>query len=162
MGDLSAAEQAEMYLRERTAESGNLLEDRWERIMHKEVAASIQVARGNAGEAIRIMDEALAILSTIRPPSGSADPVKPTFELYGELLRELNRPADAIEKFEMSLLRMPNRPRSLLGLARAFEQVGNTKGAAEQYQKLTEIWDNRKSFSDLQEAQQYLRLSDKG
>ena len=162
MGDLSAAEQAEMYLRERTAESGNLLEDRWERIMHKEVAASIQVARGNADEAIRIMDEALEILSTIRPPSGSADPVKPTFELYGELLLELNRPADAIAKFEMSLQRMPNRPRSLLGLARAFEQVGNTKGAAEQYQKITEIWDNRKSFSDLQEAQQYLRLSDKG
>ena len=159
-GNLSIAEQAERYLRDRISLTENTLENRWERIMHKEVSASIQAARGNPNEAVQMMDEALEILATIRPPNGSADPVKPPFELYGELLLTLNRPADAIAKFEMSLLRMPNRPRSLLGLARAFDQIGDTEGATKQYRKLTEIWHGRKAFSGLQEAQKYLQLSD--
>jgi len=161
-GDLATAEQAEALLRERIAESGDSVQDRWEKIMHKEVAASIHAARGEADDVIRIMDEALEILATIRPPNGSADPVKPTYELYGELLLELDRPTDAIAKFETSLLRMPNRPRSLLGLARALEQTGDEEGAAQQYKKLTEVWDGRESFSGLQEAQQYLESSSEG
>lgn len=117
--------------------------------MHREVAASLHAARGEADDAIRLMDEALGILTTMRPPRGSADPIKPTYELYGELLLELGRPADAIEKFRTSLLRLPERPRSLLGLAHALEQTGNEAGAEEQYQKLSEVWGNRESFTRL-------------
>jgi len=147
--NLAVAEQAERILADRASEGGAALEDRWERIMHKEVAASIHAARGEADEAIELMDEALEILATIRPPNGSADPVKPTYELYGELLLELNRPGDAIEKFQASLLRMPNRPRSLLGLARALERTGDQAGAEEQYRKLSDVWGDRESFSRL-------------
>ncbi len=85
----------------------------------------------------------------MRPPRGSANPVKPTYELYGELLLELDRPTDAIKKFQASLLRLPNRPRSLLGLARALEQIGDQAGAEEQYRKLSEVWGARESFSRL-------------
>ena len=117
--------------------------------MHREVAASIHAARGEADDAIRLMDEALEILTTMRPPRGSADPIKPTYELYGELLLELDRPADAIEKFQTSLLRLPERPRSLLGLARALEQTGDQAGAEEQYRKLTAVWGDRESVTRL-------------
>ena len=79
----------------------------------------------------------------------SAEPLKPAYELYGELLLELNRPADAIEKFQASLLRLPSRPRSLLGLARALEQIGDQAGAEEQYRKLSDVWGDRESFSRL-------------
>ncbi|MYF69654.1 MAG: tetratricopeptide repeat protein [Proteobacteria bacterium] len=124
--------------------------------MQKEVAALVRLAQGDADGAVRFMDEALAIVATIRPPNGAADPVKPAYELYGEILLELGRPADAAAKFETSLLRMPNRPRSVLGLARALEQMGDAEGAAEQYEILNAIWDGRDSFTGLQEARRFL------
>ena len=117
--------------------------------MHKEVAASIHAVRGEADDAIRLMDGALEILATMRPPRGSAEPVKPAYELYGELLLELDQPADAIEKFQASLLRLPSRPRSLLGFARALERIGDQAGAEEQYQKLSDVWGDRESFTRL-------------
>jgi tetratricopeptide (TPR) repeat protein len=146
-GNLDAAERAERILAARVAEAGTSLADRWQQIMHKEVAASIHAANGDAEEVVRIMDEAMVILATIRPPNGSANPVKPANELYGELLLELGLAADAAEKFRVSLLRMPNRPRSLLGLAKALEALGDQEAAEAQYKILTDIWGDRETFS---------------
>ena len=85
--------------------------------------------------------------------------MKPVHELYGEILLDLDRPADAIEKFETSLLRMPNRPRSLLGLARAYAETGDRDMAAEAYEKLTEVWAGRESFDGFQEARRFLETT---
>jgi len=145
--NLDAAEQAEQILAARTDEADSSLAQRWQQIMHKEVSASIHAAHGDVDAVVRTMDEALEILATIRPPYGSADPVKPTNELYGELLLELGLPADAAEKFRVSLLRMPNRPRSLLGLAKALEEMGHQEGADAQYRLLSDVWGDRETFS---------------
>ena len=158
-GDLETAALAEQALARRAAgdDTGDFRNDiRWVGVMHKEVAASIRAAQGDADGAVRLMDEALEIVAGIRPPNGAADPVKPAYELYGEILLETGRPAEAVAMFETSLLRMPNRPRSRLGLARALEQTGDEAGAAEQYRQLSTIWEGRESFTGLQEAQQYL------
>jgi uncharacterized Zn finger protein len=52
---------------------------------------------------------------------------------------------------------MPNRPRSLLGLARAYAKSGNDEGAAEAYKQLTEVWAGRTSFDGYQEAMRFLQ-----
>ena len=56
--------------------------------------------------------------------------------LYGEILLALNRPEQAAEKFEMSLLRMQGRARSLLGAARAAAAAGDRQTADEHYSTL--------------------------
>lgn len=159
-GELDTARQAEQALAQRVADgddAGDVRTGReWVQVMHKEVAALVRVAEGDADGAIQLMDEALEIVAGIRPPNGAADPVKPAYELYGEILLELGRPEDAVARFETSLLRMPNRPRSLLGLARALEQIGDEDGAAEQYEKVNAIWDGRDSFTGLREAREFL------
>jgi predicted Zn-dependent protease len=106
------------------------------------------------------MDEAQAVVEEGAPPRGPASPVKPVYELYGEILLDLSRPADAIEKFEMSLRRMPNRPRSLLGLARAYAETGDREMAAEAYEKLTTVWAGRESFDGFQEARRFLETAE--
>ena len=68
-------------------------------IMHKQVSALVHVGMGQADDAIRLMDEAAALKVAMRPPNGTASPIKPVHELYGEMLLELDRPADAIAKF---------------------------------------------------------------
>ena len=55
----------------------------------------------------------------------------------------------------MHLLRTPNRPLSLLGLARTQVALGNEEGAAVSYQKLAQVWRGR-DFPVLEEVYVYL------
>jgi tetratricopeptide (TPR) repeat protein len=148
-GDLETAEKAAAALKE--AGSGN------NQVMHKEVTASILAARGETDAAITLMDEAVEITLGMRPPNGAANPVKPTFELYGEILLGFGHYEDAIEKFETSLLRMPNRARSILGLARAHAKIGNEAAATEQYRKLVNIRGEHETLPDYKEAVGFLK-----
>jgi hypothetical protein len=56
-------------------------------------------------------------------PYGPPSLIKPSHELFGEILLRAGKPTDAAEQFKISLLRQPNRARSLLGLARATAQT---------------------------------------
>ena len=49
--------------------------------------------------------------------------VKPSFEMYGEWLLEVNRPADALAQFELSLKAAPNKTLSLNGKEEAERKV---------------------------------------
>jgi len=92
------------------------------------------------------------------PPSGPPALIKPAHELFGEILLRAGKPEAAAEQFKVSLLRQPNRARSLLGAARAAAQSGNQQEAASTYAKLLDQW----QFADdglpeLQEARDYLK-----
>jgi len=151
-GDLATAEAAEAQLMALT-EGDNLTNQ----IMYNEVAAMVRVAKGQGNEAVALMDEALEIVSRMRLPNGAASPVKPPYELYGEILLELGRPADAVTMFETSLERMPGRARSLLGLARSAARIGDSSTAAEQYVTLRANWQGREDLAGYQEADRYLQ-----
>ena len=56
--------------------------------------------------------------------------VAPSRELLGEMLLELNPPAQAFAEFERSLKRDPNRFRGIYGAARAAERSGKPEGSA--------------------------------
>ena len=62
-------------------------------IMEKEVAAALAVAQKDTAGAEKLLKEATAIELTLDAPSGPAEPIKPSFELYGELLIDLGPPA---------------------------------------------------------------------
>ena len=125
-------------------------------IAYREVAASLRAAEGRADEAVALMDEAIAIVETLRQPNGAASPVKPPYELYGEILLQLGRPEEALEKFETSLLRMPNRMRSLLGAARAADANGDRAAAREHYATLADFWIGAADEPGYAEARQFL------
>jgi tetratricopeptide (TPR) repeat protein len=97
-------------------------------IMEKEVAAVIALTQKDPATAERLIKEATAIELTLDAPSGPADPIKPSFELYGNLLLGLNRPAEAAAQFQQALTRMPNRRAALKGLERATAQRPTTAG----------------------------------
>ena len=67
-------------------------------------------------------------------------PTKPSHELYGEILLNLNRPADAMQQFKLALKRAPRRASSLLGLARAASRANETKTAQQAYADLNMMW----------------------
>ena len=156
-GDQATVAQAEAALKELAERGPN--GNRNANIMAKEVGALLHAGMGHGNVATGLMDEAQAIVEAGAAPRGAASPIKPVFELYGEILLELDRPADAIEKFETSLIRLPNRPRSLLGLARAYAETGDREKTAEAYKQLTEVWAGRDSFDGFQEARRFLETT---
>ena len=149
-GDLATAEAAAEHLK------GLAEGNQGNQIMYRQVAALVHLANGEADEATALMDEALEITGRMRLPNGAASPVKPPYELYGEILLELGRPAEAAARFETSLERMSGRVRSVLGLARAAAQVGDHATAAEQYSTLLSTWQGRDQLPGYGEASRYL------
>ena len=92
------------------------------------------------------------------PPSGPPSLIKPSHELFGEILLAANKPNDAAAQFSIALLRQPNRARSLLGLARAASKGGDTKTAVEKYSKIIQQWSQcDQNLQELREAQDYLK-----
>lgn len=102
-------------------------------IMELEVSALARVNTGKVDEAVELLRRATALEESLRPPSGPPDMIKPSHEFFGELLLGVGSPAEAAAQFKTALLRQPNRPHSLLGLARAAAQSADAKLAARAY-----------------------------
>ncbi len=151
-GDLATARLAESKLETMAADGSQA-----NRIMHHEVAALVRLAEGQGDAAVALMDEALEIVAGMRLPNGAANPLKPPYELYGEILLELDRPEEAIDKFAASLQRMAGRSRSLLGMARAASRNGDTGAAAEHYAQLLSNWAGRDGLPGYDEARRFVQ-----
>ena len=147
LGDHEVLADIEAELRERDG-SGSAA------VVRNQVSALLHASQGNIERASRFMDDASTTVEAAAPPRGAASPIKPVHELYGEILLDLGRRDEAIEKFETSLLRMPRRARSLLGLARA--AAGESGKASQAYRELTRVWSGRTSFDGYREAERYL------
>ena len=165
LGDESALEAIDEALKEKWESGGAAGTTRAPNrngIMSQQVSALLHTFQGRPDQAMATMDEAVTTIEAMMPPRGAASPLKPVHELYGEILMDLNRPQESVEMFETSLVRMSNRPRSLLGLARSYIAMGNDQEAGEAYQSLTEVWRDRESFAGFQEARRFLEEDGQG
>ena len=73
-------------------------------------------------KAIELMKRATSLEEATSAPYGPPSLIKPSHELFGEILLRAGKPAEASEQFKIALLRQPNRARSLQGLARATDK----------------------------------------
>lgn len=150
--DQEALRSAEQELKRRVgAGDGGYTE-----IMANQVSALLHAQMNHADVAVGFFEDAVEIITPMAPPRGSANPIKPLFEMYGEVLVDLGRYEDAIEQFETSLLRMPNRPRSLLGMARAQNATGHMAAASDYYRALLDVWQGGDNLDGVREAEAYL------
>ena len=156
LGDRATLEAAIEILGEKSNGSG------YNHVMHLQLSAILALITENPDKVTKLMDQAVETVEAMAPPRGSANPVKPVHELYGEILLDMGRFEKAAEMFETSLLRMANRPRSLLGLARASAMMGNDMIAAENYGKVAALWEGREGISGLDEARGFLADYDAG
>jgi tetratricopeptide (TPR) repeat protein len=106
----------------------------------KEAEALAAKAAGNADEAIAKMKEAVAVEDSIDSLSQPPYPIIPANELFGTLLMELNRSADAKERFLQTLKRTPGRPKAIYGIARAAQATGDKATAHQRYQQFLRLW----------------------
>jgi tetratricopeptide (TPR) repeat protein len=123
-----------------------------------EIQAAIRVSNKEYEEAIALMKKATAIEEKLPAPSGPPRLIKPTYELFGEILLRAGKSKEAGQQFATSLLRHPNRARSLLGAARAASYNNDREEAVEWYSKLLAVWTQADpTLPELREARRYLK-----
>ena len=103
------------------------------------------------------LKEAVTVEDSIDDLSQPPYPAIPANELCGDLLLGLNRPAEASTYFQKALLRTPNRPKIILGLARAAHAQGDDETARKDYEEFLTIWKTADpDRPELAQARQFL------
>jgi tetratricopeptide (TPR) repeat protein len=127
-------------------------------IQRLEIAAVTSASKGKLGEAIKSMEQATAVEDSGPSLPGPAPQIKPSHELFGEILLQIDRSTEAQKQFWTALFRQPDRARSLLGAARAASRQGDSENAMSFYSKFLRQWQQSDSgLPELQEAQNYLK-----
>jgi hypothetical protein len=126
-------------------------------IQVKVASAWLLSAEGKHDEALKAMSAAAdAEDATEKHPVTPGVP-KPARELYGVMLLERGKPAEALAAFEATLKKEPNRLGAYVGAAKAAELSGNTEKAREYYGKVVAIAaDADKTRTDVSEARAFL------
>ena len=84
-------------------------------------------------------------------------PIVPARELLGELLLDLQQPAQALVEFEAALRSSPNRFNSLYGVARSAELSGDRDKARGRYAQLVALCEKADTERpELQRAKAFL------
>lgn len=109
-------------------------------VMERELRALSELLRNNGAGAVDILQEAAQMQERLPMDYGPPEIVKPVHELLGETLLELRRPAEAQRAFTRALEMAPGRARSLIGLMRAADAVGDRDVAATASAELTRKW----------------------
>ena len=125
----------------------------------REAAALAAHASGDAAGTMREMEAAVAIEDSIDSLSQPPYPIIPAHELYGSLLMEMGRPAEAGRHFEETLRRTPGRPKAIAGIAQAAEAMGDAVTARAEYTHLIEMWKGADpDRPELQAARRFLEV----
>lgn len=115
------------------------------------------LAQGKKAEALTLMQTAADTEDKNEKHIVTPGRILPARELLGEMLLELERPADALKEFELSHKREPGRFRGFYGAAVAAEKSGDKVKAKLYYTKLTEVADKNSSRHELAQAREFLK-----
>ena len=119
-------------------------------------AAWTALAQGKRDDALRLMRSAADIEDKHEKHIVTPGRLLPARELLGEMLLELKHPADALQEFESSHTREPDRFRGLYGAAQAAAQSGDKAKAKQYFTRLVEIAGHDTVRPELVQARTFL------
>ena len=121
-------------------------------VMRTSLRALIELDAGRTDGALSLLEEATAAEEGMPMDFGPPAIVKPSHEIYGEVLLKLGRPQEALDQFRKALERAPRRSLSLAGMARAARAVSDTKAVARACAELESIYAGADETVSLPEA----------
>jgi tetratricopeptide (TPR) repeat protein len=126
------------------------------RLLRLELAAWIAHTERRDQSAVTLMREAAELETSTPKPPVTPGPTLPAHELLGDLLMELNQPAEALAAYTRALELYPKRFNGLLGAARAARTSGDSAKARNFYQQLVEVAAGGTRKAAVNEAQSFL------
>ena len=97
------------------------------------------LAEAKKEEALRQMKSAAELEDGTEKSAVTPGPLAPARELLGEMLLEMNEPAQALEQFEATLKKEPGRFRALYGAAHAAQLSGNRDTSQKYFRELLKV-----------------------
>ena len=141
----------------RAAAGGDEAMPEFWRIRVLEIVAVGSARERRFDEAIAALREATKIEEELGKPPGPPAAYKPPHELFGEILLQAGRPAEAALQFRKNLRLHPNRALSLLGRARAEAAAGDKLAALASYSRFLEVWRHAdQDLAELREAREFV------
>ena len=113
-------------------------------------------AQGDNQKAVELVRAAADLDASMDKHPATPAEVLPAREVLADLLLELNQPAAALKEYEQTVSVERNRFRSILGIARAAKQTGDTAKAREAYGKLVAVASADSDRPELAEAKAFL------
>jgi tetratricopeptide (TPR) repeat protein len=111
-------------------------------IQERAVEAWASLAAGKKEEALRQMKSAAELEDGTEKSAVTPGPLAPARELLGEMLLEMNEPAQALAQFEATLKKEPRRFRALYGAAHAAQLSGNRDASQRYFRELLKVCDH--------------------
>jgi hypothetical protein len=142
LGQAASANQsatALQQIRERLLKAGENYWARQVEIQALAVAAWAALATGNKEEALQQMKSAAELEDSTEKSAVTPGPLAPARELLGEMLLQVNEPAQALEQFEATLKKEPERLRSLYGAAHAAQLSGRRDTSQRYFRELLKV-----------------------
>jgi len=115
-----------------------------------------EFAKGNRDEALTLMRSTADLEDKSEKREGPPARLVPARELFGEMLLEMKRPAEALKEFEASDKHDPNRFRGLYGAAQAAAESGDNAKTKRYFTRLVEMAGKGDSRPELEQAKKYL------
>ena len=126
-------------IRERLSKAGENYWTQQVQIQELAVRAWATLAEGKKEEALRQMKSAAELEDGTEKSAVTPGPLAPARELLGEMLLELNEPAQALEQFEATLNKEPGRFRALYGAAHEAQLSGNRDASQQFFRELLQV-----------------------
>jgi tetratricopeptide (TPR) repeat protein len=142
-------------LRERLLKAGEKYWAGQVEIQEVAVRAWAALAAGKKEEALQLMKSAAELEDGTEKSAVTPGPLAPARELLGDMLLEMNEPAQALEQFEATLKKEPGRFRALYGAAHAAQLGGNRDVSLKYFRELLKVCNraDKPGRPELQEAQ---------
>lgn len=159
-GDVTAAEKEIAELARLRDELKAAKNDYWAtevEVSRLSASAWAALARGKTDEALSLMRSAADIEDKSEKHIVTPGRMLPAREMLGELLLELDRPAEALKEFETSQIREPGRFRGHYGAAVAAEKSGDKAKAKLHYAKLIETAGGKSERQELVRARAFVK-----
>ena len=142
LGQATAANQSATALQRIRERLSKASENYWARqveIQEFAVRAWAALSAGKKEEALRQMKRAAELEDGTEKSAVTPGPLAPARELLGEMLLEMNEPAQALEEFEATLKKEPGRLRALYGAARAAQLSGSRDTSQRYFRELLKV-----------------------
>ena len=158
-GDTAGAEKEIAKLQSLKEKLAQAKDDYWAKqveVQRLGAAGILARAQGNDKDAVELVRAAADLDASMDKHPATPAEVLPARELLADLLLELNDPAAALTEYERSVSAERNRFRSLVGIARSANQIGDAAKAREAYGKLVTLVSVDTSRPELAEAKAFL------
>ncbi len=109
-------------------------------IMARELQAFLLLRLDQKRQALNLATQAIHLQTQRSAEFGPPIPIKPAFEMLGDILFAMGQPAEAQQAYGESLRRNPGRSLSLMGMASAATAAGDRHSVARAVRALQENW----------------------